>query len=125
MSRLCEIPFEKHKKHERNGVVYCLFGNRVFVSCMDADCKTFMKNNAKRYDALSSELDCIRNGKYDPKYLLKEYGEQLDLMVSRETSKLSHMPNLKTLCTESHHIEDDAAVLVSHSWFSCLNIGCV
>ena len=38
-----QVPFKGFKQHKRNGVVFCFFGSRVFVTCMDEECTTELK----------------------------------------------------------------------------------
>lgn len=38
-----QVPFKGFKRHKRNGVVFCFFGSRVFVTCMDEECATELK----------------------------------------------------------------------------------
>lgn len=37
-----QVPFRGFKKHQRNGVVFCFFGNRVFATCMDDECRQIL-----------------------------------------------------------------------------------
>jgi hypothetical protein len=62
--QLMSVPFKQHKRHRRNGVVFCFFGCRVFVSCMDAECRQESSRDSSRYYALAKELERIHLGTY-------------------------------------------------------------
>lgn len=53
------------KRHKRNGVVFCLFGSRVFVTCMDEECSTTLRRRKQAYFILAKELEDIHLGAYD------------------------------------------------------------
>lgn len=78
--KLIQVPFQGHKRHQRNGVVFCFFGNRVFVSCMDAECKHSLNLRSRAYYALAKEVERIHSGVYPRNYLSSVnggYGKQL------------------------------------------------
>lgn len=56
---LMRTPFEGFKRHSRNGVVFCFFGSRVFVSCMDDECRRVLRRQSKAYFCLAREAEEI------------------------------------------------------------------
>lgn len=49
---LMRVPFAGFKRHSRNGVVFCFFGSRVFVSCMDEECRGILRRRSKAFFCL-------------------------------------------------------------------------
>lgn len=49
---LMRVPFAGFKRHSRNGVVFCFFGSRVFVSCMDEECRETLRRRSKAFFCL-------------------------------------------------------------------------
>jgi hypothetical protein len=86
---LAQVPFKRHKRHQRNGVVFCLFGSRVFVSCMDAECKQGLDFHAGKYYALSKELEKIHLGTYNAHQLQQMMaiaGNEVMILAARDGS---------------------------------------
>ena len=60
-----QVPFKAFKRHQRNGVVFCFFGSRVFVTCMDDECRMTLARRSKAFFSLAKELEDIHLGAYD------------------------------------------------------------
>lgn len=62
---LMRTPFAGFKRHSRNGVVFCFFGSRAFVSCMDDECRRVLRRQSKAFFCLAREAEEIHLGRYD------------------------------------------------------------
>ena len=114
-ARLLEVPFQQHKRHQRNGVIFCFFGSRVFVSCMDAECKHALQAGSKSQVcyAMAKELESIHLGMYSRDYLSSLY--KLDLEASQQQQgggeskkKSPHLAELSIICSKESfqkHVE--------------------
>lgn len=92
---LMQVPFRQFKRHSRNGVVFCLYGGRVFCTCMDAECMDLLKRRSRTYFSLARELEEIHLGAYDDHITLSQ-----DEFFA---SILQHSPFAQFLAgTESH-----------------------
>lgn len=97
--KLAQVPFQGHKKHQRNGVVFCFFGSRVFVSCMDAECKHSFSLMGRLNHAMAKELERIHLGAYSRDYLqsgLYEKDIQLAMASTSSAFEKASVPSEET-----------------------------
>lgn len=92
---LLQVPFKGFKCHKRNGVVFCFFGNRVFVTCMDDECRTILARRKGALFSLAKELENIHLGGYDECMTLKRedfYGAVLGKSVFASSACMQRNP---------------------------------
>lgn len=128
---MMQVPFKGHKRHQRNGVVYCLFGSRVFVSCMDAECKDAIRERGRVSYALAKELERIYLGHYDTQYLSERYAGDVSRILlqfseeqdagQKDQDDILH-PYVKALAKISKTRERDAEFLCSEA--AKVSVGC-
>ena len=54
---MMEIPFRNYKCHRSNGVVFCFHKDRVFVTCMDDECRSALTNNRHAYYVMGRVIE--------------------------------------------------------------------